>query len=278
MARARRKSLPDNRHVELAASLQAWAKQNGFLESPYVKGLLAALSEKKNLALWAELDPFEQLPVKRIENRSRSIFIARITLLRNLLVFAPVALTWAAVSQATTAFGEYTKANPESISNFLDFWQDGYGYLDSKWTIGDVAFLDFLLVAAVIVLTTLISFLSDNNRKKLEVARDKAILERQSIALAIIEYLHDKRAINNVTMNKTLANAISKLLNATDHIETSTKGLQKAIAANSKTSPASESGKRPASRSSRKASESLVSEETSLDFELPDRLKKLLES
>ena len=279
MARARRKAIPDNRHLELAAKLDSWAKANGFTESPYVKGLTEALGEKKNLALWAELDPFEQLPAQRIENKSRSRLIARIALLRNLLVFAPVALTWAAVSEATSAFGEYTKANPESIANFLDFWQDGYGYLDSKWTIGDVAFLDFLLVMIVIVLTAVVSVLSNANRSKLEALRDKVTIERQAIALAIIDYLHDKKSINNVTMNKSLANAINKLLNAADHIETSTKGLQKALS----TSQKSQLGDEPArqsfsSKKSTKRIGSKLEDDTSLDFELPDRLKKLLES
>ena len=278
MARARRKSIPDNRHVELVAALEVWAKSNGFLQSPYVKGLLAALPDKKNLSLWAELDPFEHLPVKRVENKSRSLFIARITLLRNLLVFAPVALTWAAVSQATSAFGEYTKANPESIANFLDFWQDGYGYLDSKWTIGDVAFFDFLLVAAVIVLTTVISILSNSNRNKLELVREKAVVERQAIALAIIEYLHDKKSINNVTMNKSLANAINKLLNATDHIETSTKGLQKSLSLSTKVTSGGDGERRTPSKRSGKKVEGDAQESAALDFELPDRLKKLLES
>jgi len=278
MARARRKSLPDNRHIELASALESWSKGNGFQDSPYVNGLVAALGEKKNLALWAELNPFEQLPTKRIENKGRSRLIARITLVRNLLVFAPVALTWYAVSQATTGFGEYTKANPESLANFLDFWQDGYGYLDSKWTIGDVALFDFLLVAAVIVFTTLISVLANSNRSKLETIRDKAVVERQALALAILEYLHDKKSINNVTMNKSLANAVNKLLNAADHIETSTKGLQKAISSSSKISAASEPAKRSPAKRSAKDIDSKLDEEVSLDFELPDRLKKLLES
>lgn len=264
MARARRKAISDNRHLELSEALGQWSKKHGLSEDSYIQGLTASLSEKKNLQFWAELSPLELLPRKRLEEQPIEKLSRRIALIRNILVFSPVALTWAAVGQATEAFSKFTAANPNSVANFLDFWQDGYGYLGAEWTISKVAIFDFALVMAVIVLTVVISIMNSRLRLVREAEFAKFEAERKSIGIALASYLDDKRALNNVTLNKSLTSAIYKLLNASDHIESSTKVLQKALTNSQKSSPRD-----------RKASTKLSEE---FDFDLPENLKKLLES
>ena len=264
MARARRNAITDNRHFELFQALDLWSKKYGLSEDSYVKGLTASLSEKKNLQFWAELSPLELLPRKRLEEQPIEKLSRRIALFRNVLVFSPVALTWAAVGQATEAFSKYTAANPNSVANFLDFWQDGYGYLGEEWTISKVAIFDFALVMAVIVLTVIVSIINSRSRLVREDVFVKFEAERKSMGIALASYLDDKRALNNVSLNKSLTSAIYKLLNAADHIETSTRGLQKALANSHKSSP------RDRKTSTR------VNED--FDFDLPENLKKLLES
>ena len=102
MARAKR--IAENE--ALRDSLSAWANKNGFLDDPYVVGLTAALDKRRNLSMWATLSPLEYLP--RPETKGRRLRLIKfITLVRNTLIFAPVALTWAAVGKATTAFEIY---------------------------------------------------------------------------------------------------------------------------------------------------------------------------
>ena len=55
---------------------------------------------------------------------NNNMIIIIINAIRNTLVFAPVALTWAAVGESTSAFAKYTKANSLSVTNYLDFWQN----------------------------------------------------------------------------------------------------------------------------------------------------------
>jgi hypothetical protein len=151
-----------------------------------------------------------------------------ITVIRNVLVFAPVALTWAAVGQATTGFSRYIEENGADVVNFLDFWQNGYGILDDKWKIGEVARLDFLMIMVVILLTLYVSQ-AGHSAERLRDTEEAAIdRERLALALEIHSQLHDKRKITNVTMNASIAGSISRLVNATHNLEDASKVLEKA--------------------------------------------------
>jgi hypothetical protein len=176
------------------------------------------------------MNPVEYLPQPEI---TEGIAIARwarlITLIRNVLVFAPVALTWAAVGQATTAFSVYVKENGADVVNFLDFWQNGYEVLGEEWRISNVAFLDFVIILIVIILTIVAS--AFGKRASEEQAAFDIEIERERIGLAveISSFLFDKQKATNVTMNASLAGAIAKLLNATDALEDVAKNLAKSV-------------------------------------------------
>ena len=97
--------------VQLAGQLSEWAKKYG-CENGVTRSLSESLASSRDLYKWADLNPFDYLPhpiYRRDEKRLR--LIERLTILRNVLVFSPVALTWAAVSEATSAFEKYTSEN-----------------------------------------------------------------------------------------------------------------------------------------------------------------------
>jgi hypothetical protein len=213
----------------LAEKLEEWSRLRGVERDPYLSQLTESLKERKNLHIWAELQPLDFLPYPKSDAQNRQSDLVRIlTIIRNVLVFAPVALTWAAVSAATTAFAAYTKENGASVVNFLDFWQNGYGYLSDKWKIGEVARLDFILVMIVIVLTLFVSFVGHRSQQLRN--QEEALIdqERSTIALEIAQVLHDKRKVTNVTMNQALAGSISRLVNATHNLESAAKEINKA--------------------------------------------------
>jgi hypothetical protein len=213
----------------LAEKLEDWARLRGVERDPYLSQLTESLKERKNLHMWAELQPLDFLPYPKSDAQNRKSDLVRIlTIIRNVLVFAPVALTWAAVSAATTGFAAYTKENGASVVNFLDFWQNGYGYLSDKWKIGEVARLDFILVMIVIVLTLFVSIVG-HRAQELRNAEEALIdQERSIIALEIAQVLHDKRKVTTVTMNQALAGSISRLVNATHNLESAAKEINKA--------------------------------------------------
>jgi hypothetical protein len=150
-----------------------------------------------------------------------------LVLLRNILVFVPVALTWLAISKATTAFALYTAKSTGSIANFLQFWEDGYGYLDKKWTISEVALLDFWIIAAVIVLTLITPIMSHNAEDRAEKEELDAERERIGLAVEVMAYLFDKREVNNVTMNSALARSVANLRTSSKSLNDAAKRIEK---------------------------------------------------
>lgn len=212
----------------LAEKLEEWSRLRGVERDPYLSQLTESLKERKNLHIWAELQPLDFLPYPKSEAKNRQSDLVRIlTIIRNVLVFAPVALTWAAVSAATTGFAAYTKENGASVVNFLDFWQNGYGYLSDKWKIGEVARLDFILVMIVIVLTLFVSIVGHRAQQLRNEEEALIDQERATIALEIAQVLHDKRKITTVTMNQALAGSISRLVTATQNLESAAKEINK---------------------------------------------------
>jgi hypothetical protein len=213
----------------LALNLSRWISRHNLQDDPYLNGLLEAIDTKKDLHIWAELDPTEYLPHPETNAGSSTARLVRIfTVIRNVLVFAPVALTWAAVSAATSGFSQYISANGADVVNFLDFWQNGYEILGSEWRIGNVARLDFAIVLIVIVLTLYVSQAGHKVEEIRNAAEDAIDRERLALAIEIHAALHDKRKITTVTMNASLAGAISRLVSATQSLDGAAREIEKA--------------------------------------------------
>ena len=219
-------------HQILFNSLQSWAQQHGLLEDPYISGLSNAVENRKNLPMWASLNPLEYLPHAPAEvNKSLKQVVLIITIVRNALVFLPVALTWYAISKATSAFAVYTANNTLSVVNFLDFWENGYGVLDKKWALSHVATLDFQIILFIIVLTIAITLLD----KRLRESHNQAVAaldeDRISLALSITSFLFDHQRVTQVSMNQSLAKSLRDLSNSTESLDKSSKELGKTVKA-----------------------------------------------
>ncbi len=213
----------------LALNISRWISEHNLQSDPYLNGLLAAIDSKKDLHIWAELDPTEYLPHPETRAGSSSARLVRIfTVIRNVLVFAPVALTWAAVSAATSGFSQYISANGADVVNFLDFWQNGYEILGNEWRIGNVARLDFVIVLIVIALTLYVSQAGPKVEEIQHASEDAIDRERLALAIEIHAALYDKRKISTVTMNASLAGAISRLVSATHSLDGAAREIEKA--------------------------------------------------
>jgi hypothetical protein len=233
MARLKKPEL----NLLLADKVEDWANKFEVSNDGYVQGLVEALRTRKNLQVWAALNPIEYLPMPRLRSEATLAKRTRLmTVLRNVLVFFPVALTWAAVGEASKAFAEYLRDNGSNVVNFLDFWQNGYGYLGSEWTLANIALLDFVIVMVVIVLTLAISYFGRKVAEIHSAEEEKTDRERILISIQIATYLFDKQKVTNVTMNQSLARTLDKLLNAADSLEKTTKSLEKTSKSFEKTS------------------------------------------
>ena len=225
---AKRKSSTSS--APLINLLKSWSIQHKFQDDPYVSGLLDALETEENLEVWASLDPLDYLPTP--SDKSNNMF-ARInlglTIVRNALVFLPVALTWYAISKASAAFSVYTANNTLTVSNFLDFWENGYGVLSKEWSLSHVATLDFQIILVIILLTIAISVIE----RVLRIRSAKSNLEldeaKFQLAIQIKSYLFDHERITDVTMNQSLGRAVKQLQDSTKSLNMTSKELLKLV-------------------------------------------------
>lgn len=224
------KKIPD--HQVLANSLQSWAEQYELGDDPYVAGLSAAVTNRKNLPMWASLNPLEYLPHAKVQSNPRLHLATLImTIARNALVFLPVALTWFAISKATNAFAVYTANNTLQVVNFLDFWENGYGVLSKNWSLSSVATLDFMIIILIILLTISITLI-EKRTKRVRLAEISELDEdRIRLAISISTYLFTQQKVTNVSMNQSLAKALRDILNSTDSLERTSKELNKTVKA-----------------------------------------------
>lgn len=211
-------------NLTLAESLQNWGRKYGQVEDSYISGLTEALRENKNLHIWATFDPLDYLPIPLLANGSKLASRVRfLTVLRNVLVFAPVALTWIAVGQATTGFQKYIEQNTTGVANFLDFWQNGYEILPEEYRISSVARLDALIILAVIALTLTTSVLGKRAEEQISGSEAFADRERTALALEIGLFLYDKQRATASVVNASVAASVARLRASTTALESSTK-------------------------------------------------------
>jgi len=81
---------------------------------------------------------------------------------RNVLVFAPIAVTWFGLSRATDAYAAELTAKPELTSKpFLLLWEQGFNGAPGVLTFSTVAIIDASLIALLIVLSLMIHVRAD---------------------------------------------------------------------------------------------------------------------
>lgn len=214
----------------LLSRLESWSSRYNLEQDPYLSSVQQAIQNSSALDFWSTLDPEENLPHPQSVAGKTQIRAARyLAILRNVSVFLPVGITWKAISEATTGFAEFTSSMAAAPVNFLEFWQDGYGYLDSKWRIGNVAELDFWIIVGIIFLTLLCTSLL-NYGKSLQ-QKEKEILERerQVIVLELKAYFAYPRKIAKKDVDETLSRALKNLTSATEAISIAAMNLRSAV-------------------------------------------------
>jgi len=84
---------------------------------------------------------------------AHSRFWAILEVIRNVLVFAPIAVTWLGLSLAAGAYADFLAAQPQLVSQpFLLLWQQGFGGR-LLFNFGTLALIDASLIGVLIVLS-----------------------------------------------------------------------------------------------------------------------------
>ncbi len=217
-------------------SLDRWADRWSVQDDPYVEGLTEAIRNNKNMTMWASLDPYEMLPSpppaagRRLDRITQAA-----TGLRNVLVFVPVAITWWAIGKALDAFGTFKEqqSDDESIS-FLDFWRDGGGLLEDETLFGltpkiqEIAFVDFLIIAAVVALTVLAGVVGALAERRRDLQEDQIDFERSRVALELVDALENKRSASPETIAGSIATVLNDLVDASREVRNAALQLEQA--------------------------------------------------
>jgi hypothetical protein len=201
-----------NQNLELAQSLSLWGVKHQVEDDIYLSSLAESLQSGMGLQSLAQYDATQTLPHPEIMAGSREISIAEnLISVRNILVFVPVAFTWAGISQATAAYSTYTAVNPNTIVNFFDFWENGYGVLDKFWTLSSITRIGFLLLTLIIVASSAIAVLQKKAMKQKRVSERETEKERFELGFRVNQFLFQFKSITPVELNQNSLAAVREL-------------------------------------------------------------------
>lgn len=223
----RRMSHASAEAAKIAEECANWAIENDVTDDPYLFGLIEAIEKRKNISMWASIDPLQYLPHPDSNAGARYLHRGRyVAIFRNILVYFPVALTWKAVSEATKAFAKFVELNGATTVNFLEFWQNGYKILPETWTIANVAELDFLIILIVIALSFVASYMHERGIALRNSDSELIENERIRLGLHIMEYLHDKKSVNSTNISARLASSVQNLIASSNSLSETTKRIE----------------------------------------------------
>jgi hypothetical protein len=113
---------------------------------------------------------------------AHSRFWAVLEVLRNVLVFAPIAVTWFGLSIAAGAYADMLAARPELVSQpFLLLWEQGFGGR-LLFNFGTLALIDASLIGILILL----SFVLHMRSELTDVAFQTSVLLKESEIRALM--------------------------------------------------------------------------------------------
>ena len=223
---------PTHRVVTATDTLSKWSKKWRVADDPYVLGVLDGLQNGSDLAMWASLEPLDLLPYPKMRAGARMERFARfITVLRNVAVFIPVALTWWAIHRATDAFGRFSSSHAGTEVNFLQFWQsggDGDSYLQPFWRIQHIALLDSLIVAFIVLTTLLGSACHGRARAVNDRQQIVAQAERVAVGLNLSRALQSGKRADPESLTEALAAALSDLGQAARDVHAAAERMEQA--------------------------------------------------
>ena len=215
-------------HKEMSEKVRLWAISNELWEHQRIDELIQDLENQNNYAYWSSQRPSELLPQKfDSATDNAESWYQRVLFLRNLLVFLPVTITWIAISEASSSFSEFTTENSGSIVNFLQFWQDGYGYLASIWRLSSIALIDFFILATIMFLTSILPIFKARIARQQERFDRKNADARDALCKELFEFFVNNQIVAPLNFDRKLAKSLRDLSKSTQNLEKVTKELAK---------------------------------------------------
>lgn len=215
-------------HDKFAVELLTWANTKNISNDSYLTAVARDISDERNYSFWANQNALDLLPTVNSSAGMKVMKLSRfLAVIRNVLIFLPVALTWAAVANATAAFAEFIELNGTTTVNFLEFWQNGYGLLDQFWTIGSVAEKVFLTILVVIFVTLISTSLFSQGSKANDAANEEFDRERIKVAIKLNKFFYDRKLATPEGVNREVLKSIEVLNLVSKNLQKTSESTEK---------------------------------------------------
>ena len=208
--------------LKVADDLEAWADSIDAEDDPSVQHLVGALRSDDDLTVWAEVDLDTCLPQGAKPSPPKEAWRRRLTVLRNILVFLPIAFAWLSIRSVTSSYRRYAANNPEAPVDFLSYWSSPSRGIEQLQA---VALAITFVVAAIIVVTVLIAATDVSSSKA--AARELASRERERshLLLKLRLALAPRRKVDLDNVEASLTSAIEDFRRSSNLLRESTAQL-----------------------------------------------------
>ncbi len=164
--------------------LKRWSNQVHCADDAAVRSLLTVANDSNAALHWSRTDLLGALPDPTSKAGGGLGMVGRAVLIaRNISVFAPIALTWWAISEVAEAYSEVDAATASEVPSFVAFWQSGGAGGSEFLTLAGTAIVAFALVAAVAALTLIGEVLQSAGRSRRSRTIDRLESERAEVAV-----------------------------------------------------------------------------------------------
>ena len=214
-----------------ASIVMTWAASAGVEKSAFVRDFISGLRNRTDLMFWGSVDLEEEFPEPVAANRLREAAKWLIRL-RNIAVFAPVGLTWWAISVVSPGFASFADerlARGED-ANFFQYWtqveiNSSFAFLPADFfQIQDIARLGSLIILSIILATIVAQFMNWWIDRVTEDA-----MERRSQAIrAVRRALHSTREATPESLATSLAESMTELVESSRMIIDAARRLEQA--------------------------------------------------
>ena len=209
----------DKERLAAAFALKTWMDDEGpnIRNREILERLHTDIRANRKMNEWGSfpLDDLLRPPMRDFTTLPMAKIANFVTVLRNLLLFVPVMVTWYAIERAATAYNE--PGNGEKT--FLAVWNG------INFSLKVVAFIDFLVIAILIGLTLashLLDSFAERQARSLDEASD---VKFRTMMVNVGLYLHGFRQITPSALKGGLADAVNQLKAATDEMKDAAVGM-----------------------------------------------------
>jgi hypothetical protein len=209
----------EKERLAAADALKKWMDEEGssIRNREIIDRLHKDIRANRKMNEWGSfpLDDLLRPPMRDFTTLRMAKWANRVTLLRNLLLFVPVFVTWYAIEKAAEA----SAAPANKGKSFLEAWSN------IDLSLQQVALIDAWVIAALIALTFgshLLDARAESQAHKLDEESDSRF---RSMMVNVGLYLHGFRQITPSALKGGLADAVNQLKAATDEMKDAAVGM-----------------------------------------------------